>query len=467
MNTDITVFGSALRRVVMCLALLVVMLPAAPPAAGQTMVNVATDATDPFNLRDTEPSIAVNPANPQEIIIVTFSEPWESQQGAPIWRSTDGGATWTKIRVISQPPTGGAGPGDQAVMFNPTGRLFVAELESGPGIGTKPLNYIYRQNGGVDSPFLRGLTYGDDQPLIATQRATAGPCANHLYSPWLGFPHPSDSTKREQSKVSHSADDGANMTEVGAGDNSQHPNRTTRIAVAPSGRVYVVYKARHVGQPAAARFERAQFRVNRSDDCGATWSVLGAGGVSVHGPDTVQTWFTNEFGNAAKGEVNRARSSDAWIAVDPSDEDVYVVYTNLDGSGRGQLFVARSTDRGLSWTSTQVTDGLNHSAFPEIAVADNGAVGVLFIDYDDSGPATIFRHRFARSTDDGATWTVKTLQSMNPSLIPVTKTFIWGDYEGLTAAGNTFYGVFTGQSLPGKRTTSQLDPIFFTEPATP
>ena len=37
--------------------------------------------------------------------------------------------------------------------------------------------------------------------------------------------------------------------------------------------------------------------------------------------------------------------------------------------------------------------------------------------------------------------------------------FLWGDYEGLTAAGNTFYGVFTGQSI-GRR-VPQLDPIFF------
>lgn len=41
--------------------------------------------------------------------------------------------------------------------------------------------------------------------------------------------------------------------------------------------------------------------------------------------------------------------------------------------------------------------------------------------------------------------------------------FLWGDYEGLTAIGQTFYGVFTGQS--NGRATSQLDPIFFKESA--
>src|SRR5437763_10446964 len=73
----------------------------------QTLVNVATDQTDPRDLTDAEPSIAVNPLNPLDIAIVTFSEPWEAQAGAPVWRSLDGGATWTKTRIIPRPMSRG------------------------------------------------------------------------------------------------------------------------------------------------------------------------------------------------------------------------------------------------------------------------------------------------------------------------------------------------------------------------
>src|SRR5207249_10223444 len=38
---------------------------------------------------------------------------------------------------------------------------------------------------------------------------------------------------------------------------------------------------------------------------------------------------------------------------------------------------------------------------------------------------------------------------------------MWGDWEGLTAVGHTFYGAFTGQSIG--RATPQLDPIFVRE----
>jgi hypothetical protein len=116
----------------------------------------------------------------------------------------------------------------------------------------------------------------------------------------------------------------------------------------------------------------------------------------------------------------------------------------------------------------RVTDGTHNSAYPEIAVAGNGAVGVLYIDYDDSGVHTIFRHHLARSFDNGASWTDQILQSEDPSTFTAgtfRNFFLWGDYEGLTALGKTFYGVFTGQSIG--RATVQQDPIFFTETAIP
>ncbi len=231
----------------------------------------------------------------------------------------------------------------------------------------------------------------------------------------------------------------------------------------PDGKAYIIYKTREGS--AGGNFENVHFYVRRSDDGGVTWTANGGtSGVSVHGASAVQTFFTNTFGNLAKGKVARARSSDAWIATDPGSGDVYAAYVSKDGSGFGQIFVARSTDQGVTWTSARVTDGTHHSAYPEVAVAANGAVGVLYIDYDDSGASTIFGHHFARSFDHGVNWTVELLQSMDPGpLANAGSGFLWGDYEGLTAIGNTFYGVFTGQSTG--RATSQLDPIFFKESA--
>jgi hypothetical protein len=444
------------RKVLISIVLLSILATFGGTGRAQTLRNVATDATDPHNLPDTEPSIAVNPRNPLEIVIATFSEPWGPDRSAPVWRSLDGGATWTKIRVIPQPPSRRSGPGDQYVAYDSNGRLYLTQLDLPPNVGHLPFNYIYRQNGSVTDNFIPGKDYGDDQPLLNVDLFASGPCFNRLYSPWLGF------VGRPRSMVTHSGDQGISVANVAAGDVSVAENRTSRLAIARTGKVYLIYKVRKELLP--PNFERAQFQVVRSDDCGSTWKALGPNGVSVHGPDSVVTWFTKTFGNPDKGKVNRARSSDAWIATDPGDGEIYVAYVSRDATNKAQIYVARSRDEGVTWTSTRITDGSKNSGFPEIAVTANGTVGVLYIDYDDSGAHTIFRHQFAKSFDAGATWTNTTLQAMNPTpLGNANNGFIWGDFEGLTAFGNTFYGAFTGQSLPGARTTSQLDPIFFME----
>jgi hypothetical protein len=440
------------RRRVLWLAV-VTVLGASPASAASTVtiIDIATDVTDPSNLADTEPSIAVNPLNRNQIAIVSFSESWGPTTMAPVWKSDDGGVTWRKVPQIPQPAPGLPGPGDQKIAFDANGNLFIAEL----GIGPPPLNFVYRQTGAPDAPLTAGAAYGDDQPHLAVDiSAPSGSCRGRLYSPWLN----TSAVPNWQSTVSNSINDGVAMADIGVGNNGVFPNRTSRIALAPDGKAFLIYKTREGAVPGG--FENAHFRVARSDDCGATWTAIGTSGVSVHGAGTVQTFFTTTFGNPAKGKVARARSSDAWIAVAPRSGDVYASYVNRDSSGFGQIYVARSQDQGLTWTATRVTDGTHHSAYPEIAVTDNGTIGVLYIDYDDSGSNTIFRHRFARSRDTGSTWTDEILQAMDTNaLANAASGFLWGDYEGLTATGNTFYGVFTGQSTG--RATAQFDPIFF------
>jgi hypothetical protein len=444
-----TLLRPALTRL---LAAALVAMAISTAGASQTIRDIATDATDPTNSSDTEPSIAVDPTNPNNIAVVAFSGNWGATTSAPVWKSTDGGLTWTKVFQIPRPPSAGVGPKDRKVAYDAAGRLFTVELDNPGGIQ----DFIYRQTGAPNAALTAGGSFGDDQPHLDVDRNSASPCFNRVYAPWLNT-----TLASARSNVERSPDSGVTVTAVVAGS-SAFPNRTTRIAVAPNGRAYIIYKTREGA--VGSDFENAHFRVERTDDCGVTWTALGATGVAVHA-GTAVTWFTNNFGNPAKGKVGRARSSDAWIAVDPSSGDVYAAYVNRDASGFGQIYVARSTDQGVTWSSTRVTDGTHHSAYPEIAVAGNGTIGVLYIDFDDSGPSTIFRHRFARSFNQNTSWSSVNLQSMDPGPIAnAASGFLWGDYEGLTAQGNTFYGVFTGQSIG--RSTLQLDPIFFTAPAT-
>jgi hypothetical protein len=418
-----------------------------------TLIDVATDDTDPLNLADTEPSIAVNPVNPLEIAIVTFSESWSSTRAASVWKSSDGGTTWRKVSQIPQPAEGSIGPGDQKISFDGSGRLYVAELGSVSSVQ----DFVFRQESDDPNDLLvPGEPYGNDQPHLDVDKTEGSPCQGQVYSPWLNF-----GLAPEQSAISFSFDRGETLTDVSVGDHA-FPNRTTRIAIGPSGSAYAVYKTRE--GLVADGFERAHFRVVRSDNCGGTWDALGDGGVSIHGEAQVFTWFTSSWGILGPGrKVGRARSSDAWIATDVN-ERVYAVYVNRTETGFGQIFLARSDDQGASWASSQVTDDTHHAAFPEVAVTDSGTIGVLYVDYEDTGDATVFRHHFASSSDGGTSWTDELLQEMDPFQIPnAPNGFLWGDYEGLTAVENTFYGVFTGESIG--RPIDQFDPIFFARSA--
>jgi hypothetical protein len=425
-------------------------------ASGATLKDIAFLAGDmPSSIAHTEPSIAVNPLNPQQIAVVAFSGNWGASTNAPVWKSDDGGNTWRRVPQLPQPVSGQSGPNDQKIAFDRNGTLYVAEL------AVDSLNnvfdYIYRQNGAPDAVMAVGAVFGDDQPHLDIDKTFGSGCLDRLYSPWLNT-----ALGNAQSHVETSTNFGVAVADAAVGDNSSFPNRTTRIALAPDGKAYVVYKTREGS--AGADFENVHFNVKRSDDCGATWNALGATGSSISGATQIQSYFTNSFG--AGTTTSRARSSDAWIAVDPATGDVYVSYVSKDASGFAQIYIARSSNQGTSWTSTRVTDGTHNSAFPEVAVTHHGTIGVLYIDYDTSGGTTTYRHRFARSNNLGSSWSDQILQSMNPTGFPnLNNGFIWGDYEGLTAVGSTFYGVFTGQSIG--RPTPQLDPIFFREDELP
>ena len=420
------------------------------------LIDIADDKSDQSNYDDSEPSIAVNPKNPKEIAVVAFSGSWGEDIQAPIWKSRDGGASWKKILQIPQPASGLWGPGDQKIAFDADGRIYVTELGESRTNNDVAEDFLFRQTAGPDDPLTPSKQYGDDQPHLSADIYSSG-CRNALYSSWLKT---QSAQTLDRSMDSATGDGGKHLLDTGVGDNKQFPNRTSRIAVARDGKAFMVYKVRE-GQ-VNSTFETVHFMVKRTDDCGKSWNGLGgSSGVSILGTNTAVTFFTDSFGNHAKGKVACARSSDDWIATSSQPGEVYIAYVNRDNSGFAQIYIARSVNLGNSWTSIRATDGTHNSAYPEIAITDAGVVGLMYIDYDDAGARTVFRHMFALSLDRGSTWNKSIiLQDIDPSGISnASDGILWGDYEGLTSLGNTFYGIFTGQSI--NRAQVQLDPIFF------
>src|SRR5262249_10784495 len=156
---------------------------------------------------DTEPSIAIDPSNPLRIAIVSFSEPWGGSAKAPVWMSTDGGNTWTKVKQIPQPSTGLGGPNDQNLAFDSTGKILIAELDFGFN------DFVYRQTGAPGADLAPGASYGNDQPHLDVDKTAASPCFNRVYSPWLNT-----AAAPARSNVERSPDFGLTMADVAAGN---------------------------------------------------------------------------------------------------------------------------------------------------------------------------------------------------------------------------------------------------------
>lgn len=78
------------------------------------ITNVVPAANAAETAQDSEPNIAVNPANPSEIVVTAFTPDPLGGTVAPIYRSTDGGNSWALEVIV---PSGGAATGDIMLRF--------------------------------------------------------------------------------------------------------------------------------------------------------------------------------------------------------------------------------------------------------------------------------------------------------------------------------------------------------------
>ena len=78
-----------------------------------TVVNIIPSLSSAETNQDSEPNLAVNPANPQEMAATAFTpSPNAGSKNSPIYYSKDGGSTWSLLDII-----GGTPVRDQTLRF--------------------------------------------------------------------------------------------------------------------------------------------------------------------------------------------------------------------------------------------------------------------------------------------------------------------------------------------------------------
>jgi hypothetical protein len=397
-----------------------------------------------------QPSLGVNPANPDKIVIVFHRNTPPGNVG--YWYSSDRGDTW---QLISQ----SGNQADQSVGLGASGELYwaiaitptmstvnlkvlrTADLMNGPytQIDNKPVRSE------LDQPYVTAFT---DQPVML-------PNVDKLYIGYLD---------RDQD----SSDSMIATVDVCL-DAKAAPPTFTKVVLNPrptvppqdgyevhpfahsDGTVYVAYKGYTVLYDPATETVITNIVVARDDNWGA------GGFKDLTDPD-------GKPGRIVKPSVrifdptllgNQRLNNDLSIAVDPNNSDkLYIVWGDNAGPNY-TLHVRRSLDklgnyggRGNDWSGDLLT--VDNAVLACLAINSAGRVGFMYQKLVANG--TKWETHFQRTLDNtGLNWDDIILASTN---VP---TGVTADYSRLIVVDRDFYGVFPAWNIP--------DPANF--PATP
>jgi hypothetical protein len=438
-----------------------------------------------YNDWGNEPFIAVNPVNPSDMIISSFAygTPATGDPGASLWYSTNGGASWSIRFPINTDPGAGVGaPFDQTYAYDSNGVLHGVVL----GINLSNGNQNIYQ-GSTSAPGNDGL---NGHPASSWQWTAQGAINNQTITsttadqPWMaisgnnilaGYDNFNSNFTAVEERAVMSTDGGATFTSsndlaVSRGGQvfSGPVNPGLRLTTDSAGHAYAIY-----GIPSADlgnSVHTIDYRLNRYTFGSSTWdytnSTSNPGGLGIDSGNSTQG---NTSQNLSFGGKNMLLGNVTSVAATADGSRVYAVYGKQDGTGVDRLYLATFATVAGNLVE-QPNSGVNpfsiageRSALPSVAVAANGTIGVL---YQTTPSPNIFEVHLALSLDQGLTFSDQTLLSYNTTNIPLQggNDRLLGDYEDLTAVGDTFYGTFPGAgdtNSGGINTTGIISPYFF------
>lgn len=402
------------------------------PRAPQAHVTALTPEAGYF----TEPAVAVNPGNPQQVVAVF-------QDNAHAAYSHDFGKTWTVAEGVD--PKNYKVSGDVSTVFDKQGHAFICYIAFDK-LGT----FNYWAHGATrNGIFVRrsadgGKTWDADHVPVAEQPSQPGipfedkpyivadnghsKYAGNLYVGWTRW-RLTDS----QMVLSRSIDGGRTWSQPVEID--AHPGLPRDDngaaegfdgAVAADGTLYALWS------------QDNDIMFTASRDGGKKFSRARA---IIH---TAPIMFAIDTLDRANGFPQ--------VGVDPKTNRIYVTWSDYR-NGDLDVFISSSIDRGKHWsTAVRVNNDPVHNGaeqfFQWLAVDPvDGSVNVMFYDRrrDPNNRKQVVV--LARSSDGGRTfnnyaWTEEPFEAGG---------VFFGDYSGLAAHGGRVYGVWTEKPAPASK----------------
>ena len=377
----------------------------------------------------TEPAIAVNPQNPQQVLAVF-------QDNAHASYSPDAGHTWQVPAQDVAPPNYKIS-GDVSTAYDNQGHAFICYIAFDK-LGT--FNY-WGHNASRNGVFVRrsldgGKTWEakhvpvaeqitapgipfEDKPYIVSDTSKSR-YAGNLYVGWTRW-----TVTNSQMVLSRSTDDGQTWStpieidrEPGLPRDDNGAAEGFSGAVGPDGELYAIWS------------QGDDVMLTTSHDGGKTFARARP---IIH---TAPIMFAIQTLERANGFPQ--------IAIDPRSRRLYITWSDYR-NGDLDVFCATSTDGGKKWTEpVRVNnDPLHNGAeqfFQWLAVdPTDGSANVIFYDRrgdPDNRKQTV---TLARSTDGGRSfqnfaWTTEPFEAGE---------VFFGDYSGIAASGGRVYGIWT------------------------
>ncbi|MBN1448173.1 MAG: glycosyl hydrolase [Bacteroidetes bacterium] len=376
-----------------------------------------------------EVSIAINPLNPDNLVAGSNLD--------YVYHSFDGGATWEQH---SLPP---GTWGDPSVIFDRTGRAYIANLVFGwdaiivrhSDDGGKSWSEAVKLFGpSSDSARAGNLRYSSlqDKEWLATDLTEDSPYRGFVYAAWTDFTKYGSTSPRDSSVIvfARSTDRGESFDPYvrvsdRAGDaiDSDNTMEGAVPAVGPEGEIYLTWSG-----PEGIYFDR-------SFDGGVTW-----------GEDRIISDQPGGWDISVSGimRANGLPVTATDISSSPHRGNVYVNWVD-QRNGDPDVFIMRSGDHGSTWTNPiRVNDdepGNGKDQFFTWMTVDP-ITGDLAIVYHDrrqyAGDSTDVY--LARSTDGGSSFRNERISSV--SFYPTPFVF-FGDYNGIAAYDGRIRPIWT------------------------
>jgi PEP-CTERM motif len=428
-------------------ALAVLLAAGAAEATLIPVIDVIPNSASAETAQNSEPSLAVNPLNPNTMISGAFSNTGSGNDlVTPYWISTNGGTTWAGFGSLPSSDKTLAWRQDGAAALTATLNV----------INPNPLSdSISTFQGGATnfgSAINTSAAQSVDQPWLRT-----GP-GGQTYLAYNGFNGVNASGKSASIQVS--SNNGVTygpqivLETVAPAAGQDAPSVRTAVNGSTVYAAFTRWGGVIENDANGARFGSSQVVVVKSTNSGASFSA----GVSA-------ATTTGYFANASNTPLTLGQErtgSDLSIAVDPNNPNrVIVAYGDApgaNGSGLLQLHVVESTDGGATWSNKFTTSSSVRSGLPALSILANGGVGLLYESYDPM--ANELSQHLVTTIDDFAT-TSDTLLGMQSNATPglVFLPYV-GDFFDLTSIGNTLYGIFSGSNADNGTLASYPDAIF-------